>query len=751
MILDAGRVVLDAANDRVVVDGEPVRLRGKPLNVLRELMARHDQLVTKEDLLESVWEGRPHSDAVLTTAIKEIRQALGDNPRSPWAIETVHRRGYRFLLPVSVTERAAAQAAEAAPLAESTPLAESARTAGAVDIEVPVPDATPRPRVPRWILPVAIVLLVVVGGRLLFRPSAADTVESVAVLPFNDMTSGGDHRWFADGLVEEMLNSLARIEGLQVAARTSAERFAGGATDIRDIGDALGVSHVIEGSVRNSADGEMRLTVQLIRSRDGFHQWSSTWDRNFSQASALAIQKDVSDRVAGLMKGQPPPPADAEAAAPLPEAAWELVVRGRTLVERRTADGIAAGINLLYEALEIAPQHATVHAALASAYLLAADSGLRAPGDAFTTARYHAGQALELDPKSVESLVASSFLALAGRNLDEALAYVDAAIAISPGHARAHQRRGVVLIMLGASEEAFEAFRVARRLDPLSPVVLANYSQLAMITGRTDEAFEAARDNLRWNPQNHTARYMMGSLSLEAGNYERALVCLRTALEASPAHGQTVGNLGEVYWRIGADERALAVAKGAAGWATRAAVSLSRGDVEGALADPDRPPLSGPSHLTPLDIYYWAGETGEAAAWAERFAETVTDLGSMATVGSLPDDAMAALVVMKSNDDPRAAELRDALAFRFRERGPEDARTLGDLLTGAAWHARAGDRDAAIAWLERATELGFVMRELDLDPSFEALRSDPDVLALRSLMEERAAEVRSGIDSADQC
>ncbi len=726
-MLDAGRVVLDAANDRLLVDGEPVRLRGKPLGVLQALMSRHGQLVTKEDLLESVWEGRPHSDAVLTTAIKEIRQALGDSPRSPWAIETVHRRGYRFLLPVSLSERADPDRSELAAPSER-------RTA---------------PRVPRLALSVAVLFLLAVVSLLMLSSGEDASVRSVAVLPFDDMTSGGDHRWFADGLGEELLNSLVRIDGLRVSARTSTERFADNPPDVREIGKALGVSHVIEGSVRNAAHGQMRLTVQLIRAHDGFHQWSSTWDRDLTLASALDIQRYVSEQVAALMEGRPRVPASP--VATLPDPAWELLVRGRQLVERRTADSIDAGTNLLHEALEMVPEHPATHAALATAYLLAADAMLRPFPEAIATAGRHAARALELDPDSVDALVASAFLAIADRDLEKGLELADAAIAISPGHAGAHHRRGTILTMLGSINEAFDAMAVARRLDPLSPLVLASYSQLALFTGHFDEAFEVARDNLRWNPQNHTARGMMGWLALQAGLYERAVVCLRSGLEAGEASPRIAGHLAEVYWRIGADVLAFSVDDGPAGWPARSAVRLGRGDLEGALADPARPQYSGPNGLTLLDIYYWSEDIDAASAWAVGFLEAVRDPQRLVDVGALPDNAVPALAILEAAGDPRAGGVRDALHFRFLDRSPGDARTLGDLLSGAAWHAREGDEQAAIAWLERAAELGFVMREVDLDPAFGSIRSLPEFLRLRSRMEQRAAEVRADLGTTDAC
>jgi len=429
--------------------------------------------------------------------------------------------------------------------------------------------------------------------------------------------------------------------------------------------------------------------VQLIRARDGFHQWSSTWDRNLSMASALDIQKDVSERVVDLMQGRPTPPKQSPQTDSLSDAAWELLLRGRQLVERRNADGINTGINLLHEAAELAPDNATVHAALASAYLFAGDAMQRPMDEAIATADRYAERALDLDPDSVEALVASSFLAIARRDPNTALTYADAAIAISPGHARAHQRRGVVLSILGRLQDAYAAFGVARRLNPLAPIVLANYSHAAMVTGRVDEAFEVARDNLRWNPLAHTARYSMGSLSLQTGHYERALACLRAALEASPRYPLVAGSLGELYWRIGADEQAMRVADGPPGWAPRAAV--------------------------------------------------------------LPDDTVAALAVMEATGDLRAQVIHDVLAIHFARHRPDEVRIFGELVSGAAWHARQGDGDKAMIWLARAAELGFVMRELDLDPSFDSLRSKPDFDALRKRMAQRAAEVRDLLDATNQC
>ena len=275
--LVAGPIRLDRADERLRLSGKPVRLGGKAFALLKMLMERPRTLVTKVELFDAVWPGLAVSDAVLTTAVKEIRQAIGDNARSPRFVETVHGRGYRFILAVEEEDEPV-----------NGPRGEAARWT---------------PKRLRLVAGGILLAAAIVAGTFgLFtrdsgQPSAAAALvahpKSIAVLPFEDLSESRDQQWFAAGLTEEILSSLARTPDLHVAARTSTLSIA--PDDAREIGRRLNVSHILEGSVRREGD-RVRVTAQLIRASDGFHLWSQNYDR--AAADVVSIQEDIAVAIA---------------------------------------------------------------------------------------------------------------------------------------------------------------------------------------------------------------------------------------------------------------------------------------------------------------------------------------------------------------------------------------------------------------------------------------------------------------------
>ena len=279
--LISGTIRLDRRDERVWRNGQEVRLGGKAVALLRALMERPRTLVTKDELFDIVWPGLAVSESVLTTAAKEVRQALGDDARNPQLIQTVYGRGYRFLPDVETSD----------------------------EVSVQPPEVRPSKILPRdrwiWAAVAAVVLVVVAAAFLLVRSGANETAaaattshaKSIAVLPFEDLSPERDQGWFAEGLTEEILNSLARTPDLHVAARTSTMSIQPG--DIREIGRRLNVAHVLEGSVRRDGD-RLRVTAQLIRSSDGFHLWSQNYDR--PMRDAVSIQEDIALAIAHALK-----------------------------------------------------------------------------------------------------------------------------------------------------------------------------------------------------------------------------------------------------------------------------------------------------------------------------------------------------------------------------------------------------------------------------------------------------------------
>lgn len=275
---------MDRKDERLWRNGREVRLGGKAWAMLQALMGKPRTLVTKDELFERVWPGLAVSESVLTTAVKEVRQAIGDDARNPTIIQTVYGRGYRFLLDTVESDE---------------PPAASSRSLGSIAMKID-----------RRLLAVLAVLLLLVAAvvaAVVLRPSSrspapmAEAVaahpKSIAVLPFEDLSPENDQKWFAAGLTEEILNSLARTPDLHVAARTSTMSIKPG--DVREIGRRLTVAHILEGSVRRDQQ-RVRVTAQLIRASDGFHLWSQSYDRPANDI--VSIQEDIAVSIARALK-----------------------------------------------------------------------------------------------------------------------------------------------------------------------------------------------------------------------------------------------------------------------------------------------------------------------------------------------------------------------------------------------------------------------------------------------------------------
>lgn len=304
--LTAGPFRLDLKDERLFRDDEPLKLSGKPLLLLRALMERPKLLVTKEELITLVWDSRAVSDSVITTAVKELRIAVGDDARNPEVIETAHGRGYRFLMDVT---RQAEEAEAASP---------SGKTSS---------DAPDQPSSALgWVAAAGGLFVLVLFGvaflvitaedqqtasDLAATPAATPVTavepppvseadpKSIAVLPFIDLSADGDQDWFTDGLSEELIHSLARTPDLRVTSRSTSFQYKGDGIDLMDAARQMGVAHILEGSVRRGED-RVRVTAQLIRASDGFHLWSQNYDREY--ADVISIQEDIAFEIATALK-----------------------------------------------------------------------------------------------------------------------------------------------------------------------------------------------------------------------------------------------------------------------------------------------------------------------------------------------------------------------------------------------------------------------------------------------------------------
>jgi len=336
----SGPFRLDLVDERLTRDGEAVPLGSRPLALLRAFMERPRTLLTKDELTARVWPGLAVSESILTTAIKDLRRALGDDARHPAIIGTVHGRGYRFMLPVEAEDP------------------ESAGTSSAS-----------RKASRRWVVGGALTGLAaisVLGVATLRRrePVAAGGGKSVAVLPFTDLSQGGDQGWFAEGLTEEVINGLARTSDLRVTSQQAATRFREGDRDPRRVAREIGVANLLEGSVRRSGE-RVRVTVKLVRVSDGAHVWTQTYDRQGQDV--ISIQADIAFDIARALKTVIEPTklrAMVEAGTRSVDA-YEAYLRGLALERRESVDGDGRFLRAAGEAYEQArrldPRFADAH------------------------------------------------------------------------------------------------------------------------------------------------------------------------------------------------------------------------------------------------------------------------------------------------------------------------------------------------------------------------------------------------------
>jgi len=313
-----------------------------------------------------------------------------------------------------------------------------------------------------------------------FRPGT----NSIAVLPFVNMSADPDNEYFSDGIAEEILNVLARIPELKVAARTSAFAFKGSNTNISEIARELKVENVLEGSVRKSGN-QVRVTAQLIKADDGYHLWSNTYDRELD--NIFAIQDEIAQSIAEAMKVTLDIDTDASSnmTGTTSTEAYDAYLRGMNQWHLRTEESLNNSIDLFGQAIAIDPGFAKAYAGLALTYAIIMDYSDMPYKEAMGLARSAAEKALALDPQSVEAATA---LVYTTNDLPEQLAYSSKAVELGPWFATAHQWHATNLSLTGDLDAARAEYLIAYELDPRSRVIGFNLAYEYQAEGNWHEA-----------------------------------------------------------------------------------------------------------------------------------------------------------------------------------------------------------------------------------------------------------------------
>ena len=471
---------LDTKTGELRREGRRVHLRNQPFQVLSVLLDRAGDLVTREEIKTSLWADNVDVDVEqgLNYCIKEIRSALGDNAEAPRFIQTLPRRGYRFM--GDVRRVGASNRPETV-----SPVAESGQVAGAV-------------RKRRWLAPLAasaaVVGVIALGALLPSRspkptPAAAGAPVRLVVLPFTDL-SATPEGYLADGLADELIGSLGHktAGGLSVIARSSSLAYRNRAQDPAAFARELGASHFIEGTVRREGSA-VRVHISLARARDGTQVWNETYDRSIGDL--LAIEREVVGAIgAGVRVAVSAEPRATTAVDP---GAYLDYLRGRFEWNKRTRESLFESKRIFESITKDHPEVALGWAGLADAYSVLMDHGHLSSKDAWMQARSAAERAVSLDPDLVEAWTNLGMIRglyeWNARGSEEAF---EKAAALNPNYSTRLHWQSILLRSEERYDEAYANLRKARDLDPLSLGIRVNVSGVLMDLGRDQEALAEA-------------------------------------------------------------------------------------------------------------------------------------------------------------------------------------------------------------------------------------------------------------------
>jgi TolB-like protein/DNA-binding winged helix-turn-helix (wHTH) protein len=491
-----GPFQIDLGQRLLLRGGDAVPLTPKAFDTLAVLVARPGKIVDKAELLKLVWPDTFVEENNLTQNISVLRKVFGEGDY----IETIPRRGYRFLM--RVEDASSPETALADP--------EPAR-------------APPRRFQPVWIWTALSVVAAAVLGYYLSREirgaGNAGRVDSLVVLPFVNLTGLPEHEYFSDGLTEELTNALAHLQGVRVVARTTAFQFKGKARDIRSIAEQLHVSAVLEGSVRRQ-DNKLRVTVQLNDARSGYHIWSQVYDRE--EGDIWKLQEDISNQVARTIR--PDSHSILAATGSRDLEAYNLCLLGRFHRSKPDASSKKRAVSFFQQAIQKDPRYAAAYAGLAESYITQAWDSLIPPLEALTLAQKAADQALTLDDNLAEAHTSQAIVHLQlDWNWKAAEQHFQRAIALNDNNAEAHHWFSHYYIAMGEFSKSLAQSQRALELDPLDVRISGHLCWHYLQARDYPNAIKAGLQTLELDPHSRLAFTFLAWVYEDAAQWDNAI------------------------------------------------------------------------------------------------------------------------------------------------------------------------------------------------------------------------------------
>jgi len=462
--------VLDTAVRELTRGGQNVAVEPQVFDLLVYLVENRDRVVSKDDLIETIWHGRIVSESTLTSRINAARTAVGDTGKDQAVIRTIARKGFRFVGDVS--DALASREALSGALApqSATPVAEA----------IPSPPTAPITEPARLQFPV------------LDRPA-------IAVLPFANISGEPEQEYFSEGISEDIITALSKLRWFYVIARNSAFIYRGRSVHLKQIGEELGVGYVVEGSVRKDGD-QVRITAQLNDVVTGSHLWAERYDRNL--ADVFAVQDEITQAVVAAIEPQLYAAENFRSQRKTPDNmdAWDLVMRALSHYWRVTRTDNLVAQALLEKAIAVDPGYGQALSLLAACHTFAAHMGWEGMPNAVPAAERSALAAIRADSEDAWAHYALASVYLFNRRFDDCIAEFELALRLNPNFSPARGLYGVALSYRGRWEEGNAAARQALRFSPRDPfaAIYCGVAAYCQYVGRNyEEAIRLSRESLR--------------------------------------------------------------------------------------------------------------------------------------------------------------------------------------------------------------------------------------------------------------
>ena len=509
-------LVVDLKRCTVRRGSDVLELTDRSFRLLAALIRHAPELVSKDQLIAEVWDDTIVSDDTLAQRVRLLRQRLGDDSQKPRYIAAVRGRGYRLVAPLS-------------------------------DFA-----ATSAMRSPRstWVaFMITLLVGLVLAWRVTVDPVPVDNVHTagaLAVLPFKDMSASQDHQYFADGMHEELLSRLALIDELAVISRTSVERYRGSNSRLPDIAEQLGVTAVIEGSVRIDED-RLRVTVQLIDASSDEHIWAANFDRQLSMQDIFELQAEVANQIAEALRLEYANAAEGGIQLPTNNIeAYNLYLLGRYHTFKQTRKDLDAAVAYLENAIDIDPEFAEAFTALGWAYsFLGTSYGSRLPAEMYPKAKEAVLRAIALDANLADarSLYADILTWYDWDFVAAEREYLKT-LEIDPLNVLGY---ALFLSTQERHDEAIAAIEQRLAADPDDPYVRINAGWRYLNAGQTDKAVAAAIAS----PGHSDSSALLGLSRLAQGDTARAVDVFEAAVESEARTAYNISNLAVAYYRDG--------------------------------------------------------------------------------------------------------------------------------------------------------------------------------------------------------